>query len=132
MDSNIFELGLPDEVLEIILEKAAGKRFRFPSLGSKHNPILRKKRDKMICQKRQAGESLENLAKDTKLTTRRIKQILKDNRIRITLEKRKNRKVKLELLLSLGYTRKKIAETLGISRQRLYQIIKEENLINKL
>ena len=43
MDSDIFKLGLPEDILELILEKAAGKRFRVPSLGSKNNPIFRKK-----------------------------------------------------------------------------------------
>ena len=99
MDGEIFKLGLPDEVIETVLVKAAGKRFRFPPTESKHNPVYRNKRNKGICQKRQAGETVEKIANDTKLTARRIIQILKDNGITISEEKKKSRKAQLQEMI---------------------------------
>ena len=43
MDSKIFEQDITDEILEIIIEKAGGGRFRIPQWESKHNPRYREK-----------------------------------------------------------------------------------------
>ena len=46
----------------------------------------------------------------------------------VATEKKKDRGKQIKELLSLGYSKISIARTLGISRQRLYQIIDEEGL----
>lgn len=127
MSGKIFGLGLPDDVLDTLLAMAAGKRLRLPPMESKHNPLYRKRRDQKICQKYGSGCSAEQIAQELKLTRRRVEQILQDNGIRKKEEKKVSRKEQLQEYLGT-YTKTKVAEMLGISRQRLYQILKEEGL----
>lgn len=127
MPGKIFDL-LPDEILrEVSKYLPEGGRFRYPSERSKHNPIYLKDRNRKICIEKTQGKSTSEIAKLFNLTKRSIQNILKDNGLQELPQKKKSRKDQLDELLASGDTKSSIAKKLGISRTRLYQIIKEEN-----
>ena len=104
-----------------------GGRFRFAPDGSKYNPISIEERNKQICQKCNEGLQTYELAELFHLTKRTIRRILKKNGLTDEPYKKKPRKEMLREYLGI-YTKKEIAKRLGISRTRLYQIMKEERL----
>ena len=128
MDGILFNLGLPDETLELIIEKAGGRRLRIAKEGSKHNRLFREKRNKRICQKRLTGVTLEELTIEFKLKKRRICEILKENNIQIVEEKKKSLKEEIRLLLNMGYKKTEIARRVGKTRQWVYELIRKEKL----
>ena len=128
MAGKIFEI-LPKEYLRFLIDKnPQGGRFRHPPKISKHNPIYVNDRNKQICKERLTGKTINELSNQFALKERTIQRILKENGLEGRIEKKKSRKVQIEELMAYGYTKKGIAEKLGISRQRLYQILKEEGL----
>ena len=128
MDGKIFDQDIPDEILETIIEKAGGKRFRIPPPVSKHNPLYRKRRNRQICQKRLAGKTLLELVNEFKLTEQRICQILKQNGIHIQEKRRQSLNEEIRMLLSMGCNKAEIARRMGKSRQWVYELIRKENL----
>jgi len=128
LDSKIFEQDIPDEILEIIIEKAGGGRFRIPQWESKHNPRYREKRNKRICQRRLQGATLKELIIEFNLKKRRICKILKENGIQVREERKKSLKEEIKLYLKLGYGKSEIAKRVGKSRQWVYEFIRKEGL----
>lgn len=125
MPGKIFDL-LPDEILRDLSKYLPeGGRFRYPSERSKHNPIYLRDRNRRICIEKTQGKSTREIAKLFNLTKRSIQNILKVNGLNELPQKKKSRYDQLDELLIGGYTKSSIAKKLGISRTRLYQIIKE-------
>lgn len=127
VSGRIFDLGLPEDMLDTILARAAGKRFRIPPLVSKHNPVYMLRRNQEICREYTSGVTAEELARKNRISRRRIKSILQENGIIKREEKRATRREQLQEYLG-KYNKKTVAAMLGMSRQRLYQIMKEEGL----
>ena len=126
MDGKFFQLGLPEDVAELVADIANGLRLRI-SNSPKSNPIKRKKRNIQICQQRIENVKTAEIAQTFALSECYIKKILRENGITIAAEKKKSRRELLKEYLG-KYNKKTIAEMLGISRVRLYQILKEEGL----
>lgn len=127
MAGRFFKLLPEDMVREFLARNPGGGRFRFPPAESKHNPLFLADRKKAVCQAIIAGESREDTAIRHKITVRTVERYLKENNIGTRKEKAKTRKEQLQEYLG-KYTKKKIAEMLGISRTRLYQIMEEEGI----
>lgn len=128
MAGKIFEL-LPEELLrEIRKHITKGIRFRIPPYGSSHDPIYVRDRIVQICKMKQTGTETGEIANNFQLTKQYVRRVLKDNGLADRPTKKKSRKAQLEELLTGGISKKAIAQKLGISRQRLYQIMKEEEL----
>jgi len=128
VSGQIFELGLPEELIDLLLIKAAGKRLRLPPLESGHNPRFKEKRDKVICQRYIAGETAEELAKGNRISVSRVKKILANNGIRKQAENQKSLEERIRLALMMKTSVTEIAKREGRSRQWIYQVIREKNL----
>lgn len=129
MDSGFFELDLPDEILERVSSAAAGRRFSFPGHASKHNPFYRRKRNQQICRRGEEGATISELVAEFRLSDRHIKRILSDNGVQIRSELSMRKKINtIKAMLLLNRPKTEIAEKIGVSRQRVYQIIKQEGL----
>lgn len=129
MSGKIFGMGLSEEAIKaIIAAYPNGGRFRTPPAESKHNPIHRKRRDKNICERYLSGKTYKEVGEEYHLSWRRIKEILEMNGIRKREETRKSRIDIIREMTARKERRETIAKTLGISRQRLHQIMKEERL----
>lgn len=127
-----FNLPLHDHIKAQIIEAAGGKRIRIPTILSKHNLLYTEKRNKLICIGCSAGLNLSELSQQFKLTTRRIRKILKENNIQYSEKKKKSFKEEIKLLLKLGYKKAEIARRVGKTRAWVYQIMKEEGLNDRL
>jgi len=127
VSGKIFDMGLPDDVIETLLARAAGRRFRFPKIESKHNPIFVRNRKAAVCQEYMSGETKEQIAKRHHIVVRTVELYLKENNIQTKAETQKTRREQIREYLG-KYSKAVIAKMLGISRQRLYQIMKEEGL----
>ena len=128
VSGQIFELGLPEELIDLLLIKAAGKRLRLPPLESGHNPRFKAQRDKSICQRYLAGETAEELAKDTRISVSRVKKILASNGIRKQEENQKSLEERIRVALMMKTPVTEIAKREGRSRQWIYQVMREKNL----
>ena len=119
---------LPKELIKEIYRYIPEKcRFRWVQYESGFNPVYVEERNQRICQKRLQNITVKEIAAEENLSMMHVNRILKDNGIQVQEEKTKSRKELLKEYLG-KYNKKKIAEMLGISRQRLYQIMKEEEL----
>ena len=128
MDGLLFDLGLPDETIELIIEKAGGRQLRIAKPFSKSNRLFRGKRNKHICQKRLAGGTLEELVGEFKLKKNTICKILRENGIKIREEKKRTLVEDIKLLLQLKTPITRIAKKTGYSRAWIYEFIKKEGL----
>ena len=127
MAGKLFESMPEDEGRAFIATHPNGGRFRSPPQISKHNPYFLKDRKKAVCQEALAGEAREDIARKHRISIATVKRYLKENGIQTRKEKAKTRKEQLQEYLG-KYNKQKIADMLGISRTRLYQIMKEEGV----
>jgi Mor family transcriptional regulator len=128
VDGKIFSMGLPDEVVQNLIIRAGGSRFRIPTTESKHNPLYRKSRNKSICQRYMGGATPEKIASDYHISVRRVNQILSNNGIKRKEENQKSLEERIRLALRMNMTVTEIAKREGRSRQWIYQVIREKNL----
>jgi DNA invertase Pin-like site-specific DNA recombinase len=117
-----------DVARDFIAQNPNGGRFRTPPAISKHNPIYVEERNQAICQAVLGGEERELLARRYKITIRTVGKILKANNIETRKERTETLEERIKLALRLGKAKTDIARDEGISRQRLYQIIKEKGI----
>ena len=129
MDSRFFDLDLPYDVKEMVADKAANMRIRFPGRFSKHNPIFRKERNQQICRKINEGATIQEITEQYRLTEQWIRKILRDNNIRYCENKQQSRIEDIKLLIKMGCKNKaEIAKKLEISRPTVYRIMRKEGL----
>jgi AraC-like DNA-binding protein len=128
MDSRLFELDLPEDTVRQIIEKAEGMRLSIPRKTSQSNRFFREDRNKRLCRAAIEIKDIKEIAYQFNLSTRQTRRILSENGLTFQADRKKSRREQLVELLACNYTRKRIAEMLGISRQRLYQILNEEGL----
>ena len=128
MTETIFDLGLPDDVIDILIEKAGGKRLRIPCGSIRSDRRSRERRNDAIKAALIDGVSAEELAEKFDLS---VTHIMKIACIRDVSTRHRTSELRLETikrLLNSGLRRIDIAKKLGISRQRLYQILKKEGI----
>jgi len=125
LNSKIFDCGIPDENLELVIEKTGGGRFKIPTSFSRNNRIYRKKRNVQICRHYDQGIKLDELSSKFKLSKMRISQILKENGIQVREGKKKSLKEEVEAMLKVGYSVTEIAKKTRYSRAWIYEVKKE-------
>jgi DNA invertase Pin-like site-specific DNA recombinase len=120
---------LPEEQRRALtLKYPNGGRFRHPPLVSTHNPDFVDDRNKAVCQEYLSGSTKEEIIERHKICMRTIEKILRNNGIETRKEKQKSRRETIIEMLQKKVKKEEIAKALGISRQRLYQIMQEEGL----
>lgn len=120
MDGLLFDLGLPDETIELVIEKAGGRQLRIAKPFSKSNRLFRKKRNQRICQRRLEGATLQELINEFNLKKRSICYILKENGIHVREERKRSLKEEIKAMLQMGYGVTEIAKKVDVSRQTVY------------
>ena len=106
-----------------------GVRLRIAPEFSGHNPNYREDRNKQICEKRNEGLSLREISEEFNLSKRYVQNILKENGMAgISERENESRVERIKMALKVNMSVMKIAKKEGISRERVYQILRKEGL----
>lgn len=128
MAGKFFEVVTEEFAREIIAKMPNGWRFRTPPMMSKHNPYFVWDRKKAVCEAILSGEDRKAVAEKHKICMSTVEKILKENGIQPRKEKADTMVERIQLALKLKMPVTEIAKREGISRQRVYQIMKEKGI----
>lgn len=123
----IYKLLTKEQMSDLHAKDPKGGRLRYPPAVSKHNPYFLEERKVSVCREFLGGDAKDQIAEKHKISISTVERYLKENNINTRKEKITTRKEQLREYLG-KYTKKRIAEMLGISRTRLYQIMEEEGI----